>query len=50
MRATARTRAMLNWLVANCTIFGLHAQNWMLLFGALFALYVAWLALARRAV
>jgi ABC-type sugar transport system substrate-binding protein len=50
MRATAGTRAMLNWLVGNCDIFGLHAQNWMLLIGALFALYIAWLAVTRRPV
>jgi len=41
---------MLSWLVETSDILGLHAQNWMLLAAALFALYVAWLALARRAV
>jgi hypothetical protein len=41
---------MLNWLVGNCSIFGLRAQNWMLLIAAMFALYIAWLAFARRPV
>lgn len=41
---------MLNWLVGSCDILGLRGQNWMLLIGALFALYIAWLAFARRPV
>ncbi len=41
---------MLSWLVATSDILGLHAQNWMLLTAALFALYIAWLAFAQRAV
>jgi hypothetical protein len=40
---------MLNWLVATSDFLGLRAQNWMLLFAVLFALYVV-LAFARRAV
>jgi len=41
---------MLSWLVDPCDVFGVHAQNWMLLTAALFALYLVWLALAHRAV
>ena len=41
---------MLPWLVATSDVLGLHAQNWMLLTAGLFALYIAWLAFARRAV
>ena len=41
---------MLHWLVEHSDFLGLHAQNWMLLFAALFALYLAWLAFSRRAV
>ena len=41
---------MLSWLVQSSDVLGLHPQNWMLLIAALFALYIAWLAFARRAV
>jgi hypothetical protein len=40
---------MLDWLVKNSDFLGVHAQNWMLLFAGLFALYVAWLAIGRHA-
>ena len=29
----------LDWLVADVPLFGLHAQNWMLLIGACLVLY-----------
>ncbi len=38
---------MLNWLTANITVFGLHAQNWMLLVGGGLLAYIAALTLAR---
>jgi hypothetical protein len=31
--------ALLNWLVADVSLLGLQAQNWMLVFAAVFVLY-----------
>jgi hypothetical protein len=39
---------MAHWLVGDCNLLGLPAQNWMVLLGGGFALYVALLALAAR--
>lgn len=39
---------MLNWLVGNCNLFGLPAQNWMLAVGGALALYVLTLVVARQ--
>jgi hypothetical protein len=38
---------MLNWLTANCDLFGLPAQNWMLVVGGGLLLYIAALAISR---
>jgi len=43
----ARGPAMMNWLVANCDLFGLPFQNWMLLVGGGLLLYLAVLAVVR---
>jgi hypothetical protein len=32
---------MLDWMIGSFTLFGLPCQNWMLVFGAVFALYLA---------
>jgi hypothetical protein len=32
---------MLDWMLGNCNLFGLPCQNWMLVFGAAFAVYLA---------
>ena len=39
---------MLNWLTANCELFGLPGQNWMLVVGGGLLLYIAALAISRR--
>ena len=36
-----RLQAMLNWLTANCELFGLPGQNWMLVVGGGLLLYIA---------
>jgi uncharacterized iron-regulated membrane protein len=36
---------MLDWLTNDVDLFGLPAQNWMLLFGLSFLIYIAILAL-----
>jgi hypothetical protein len=40
--------AMLNWLTENTDLFGLPAQNWMLLLGGGLLLYIGVLAFPRR--
>ncbi len=32
----------MNWLVADFPVFGLQAQNWMLIIGLFFAMYFAY--------
>jgi hypothetical protein len=39
---------MLEWLTNDLNLFGLPAQNWMLLLGAGLLLYIGVLALPRR--
>ena len=39
---------MLDWLTGNCDLFGLAGQNWMLVLGGGFALYIAMLVIARH--
>ena len=39
---------MLNWLTANCELFGLTGQNWMLVVGGGLLLYIAALVINRR--
>ncbi len=39
---------MLDWLTANCEVFGLTGQNWMLVVGSGLALYIAIMVVARR--
>lgn len=41
-------RAMLDWLTKNCDLFGLPAQNWMLVVVGGLLLYIGVLALPRR--
>jgi hypothetical protein len=36
---------MADWLVANFTIFGVHAQNWMVI---ALAIILIWIVMARR--
>jgi hypothetical protein len=43
-----RACAMLDWLTDNIDLFGLPAQNWMLLLGLGVLLYIGVLALPRR--
>ena len=38
---------MLNWLTANCDLFGLHAQNWMFVVGGGLLLYIAAMVISR---
>jgi len=40
---------MRDWLVADCHLFGLPAQNWMWLLASAFLVYVLSLALTRLA-
>jgi hypothetical protein len=40
--------AMLDWLTGNCQLFGLEAQNWMLVIGGGLLLYIATLVIARQ--
>jgi hypothetical protein len=40
--------AALNWLNANCEVFGIAAQNWMLVIGAGLLIYIAVLVVAER--
>lgn len=47
-RAPGLARAMLDWLTKNCDLFGLPAQNWMLVVGGGLLLYIGVLALPRR--
>jgi hypothetical protein len=39
---------MMNWLVGDFQVFGLVVQNWMLLIGGGFVLYIAVLVIAGR--
>lgn len=39
---------MLDWLSDTIDIFGLPAQNWMLVIGGGFLIYIAGLAIAQR--
>jgi hypothetical protein len=39
---------MLHWLVGNCDVFGVRAQNWMLVAAGALALYVLMLVLIRQ--
>ena len=39
---------MLRWLVGNCDVFGLAAQNWMLVFAVALLLYVVTVLVLRR--
>lgn len=39
---------MLDWLTGNCQLFGLEAQNWMLVIGGGLLLYIATLVIARQ--
>lgn len=39
---------MLDWLTANCDLFGLPAQNWMLVVGGGLLLYIGGLAMPLR--
>jgi hypothetical protein len=41
-------RAMLNWLVGTCELFGLSGQNWMLLAAGALLIYVVTLLILRR--
>jgi hypothetical protein len=40
----------MNWLIGNIDLFGLQAQNWMLVIAAGLLVYIAWLAVSRRLV
>jgi len=40
-------KAMLNWLTANCELFGLSGQNWMFVVAGGLLLYIAALAIIR---
>lgn len=40
--------AALNWLTGNCHLFGLTGQNWMLVVGGVFLIYIVAVAIARR--
>jgi hypothetical protein len=46
-RRYPRMRAM-DWLVSTFELFGLRAQNWMLVIGAALVLYIAALVIGRR--
>ena len=39
---------MLHWLVGSCHVFGLNAQNWMLVIAGALVVYLIGLALLRR--
>ena len=41
-------RAVLNWLISDCDLFGLAAQNWMWVFPGGLLLYIAVLIFVRR--
>ena len=40
--------AVLDWLISDCRLFGLTAQNWMWVFPSALLLYMAVLILVRR--
>ena len=39
---------MLDWLISDCRLFGLTAQNWMWVFPSALLLYAAVLIIVRR--
>ena len=39
---------MLQWLISDCRLFGLPAQNWMWVFPSALLLYLAVLTIIRR--
>ena len=41
-------RAVLDWLISDCRLFGLPAQNWMWVFPSALLLYIAVLTFIRR--
>jgi hypothetical protein len=41
-------RAVLDWLISDCRLFGLTAQNWMWVFPSALLLYFAVLSFIRR--
>jgi hypothetical protein len=41
-------RAVLHWLISDCRLFGLTAQNWMWVFPSGLLLYLAVLTVIRR--
>ena len=41
-------RAVLQWLISDCLLFGLPAQNWMWVFPSSLLLYLAVLTVIRR--
>jgi hypothetical protein len=42
------SHALMNWLAANSELFGLPAENWMLVIGGGLLIYIAVLIIAER--
>ena len=47
-RSTRTLGAVLHWLISDCRLFGLTAQNWMWVFPSGLLLYIAVLIFVRR--
>ena len=45
---TDLANSVLNWLSANSVVFGIPAQNWMLVFGVGLLIYIAAVVIADR--
>ena len=42
------SHALMNWLVGNSNLFGIPAENWMLVIGGGLLIYIAGLVIAER--